>query len=122
MSSSYDFRNYNKDLNTKIYERIIKQLELQKEQEEIKSDELKEENNQLEKDLYIQTHNNKLYKSNNKIEEENDTTTDNNTNNINYIQNKEIPINRYDYYDNTNFAPKGQIHLRLDNNFYLVKN
>ena len=117
MSSSYDFRNYNKDLDTKIYERRMKQLELQKEQEEIKSDELKEENNQLEKDLYIQTHNNKLYKSNNKIEEENDTTTDNNTNNINYIQNKEIPINRFDYYDNINFVPKGQIHPRLDNNF-----
>ena len=35
-SSTYDFRNYNKDLVRKIYERRMKQLELQKEQEEIK--------------------------------------------------------------------------------------
>jgi len=140
LNASYDFRNYNNDLDKAIYERKLKQLELQKVQEEIKNEELREENDQLEYDLYVQDtkknknlknyknkNNNKFYNNytNNTLTEENEdyeTTTDNN--NINYINNKYNNYNNdiqyfndLDYYDNYNFVPKSRINPRLDNNF-----
>ena len=124
MQSSYDFRNYNNDLDKTIYERRLKQLQLQKEQEEIKNDELKLENTKLQHDLFYQNDLNTKKDSKNinntlnKVkEEEYETTTDNNTNNINNNINNLDLINRYDYYDNVNFVPKSKINPRMDNNF-----
>ena len=137
LNASYDFRNYNNDLDKAIYERKLKQLELQKVQEEIKNAELREENDQLEYDLYVQDtkknknlknyknkNNNNRYNNytNNTLTEENEeyeTTTDNNNINNNYNNyNNDIQyFNDLDYYDNFNFVPKSRINQRLDNNF-----
>ena len=140
MSSPNIFSNYNKynnDLDKKIYERRMKFLELEKEQEEIKNKELKEENTKLENVLYSQ---NKLDDKKiivptetdlNEEEYESETTTTNNQkNNYNNINNNnnnlkqtssisnEIPnLNSKNYYDNINFLPNSKINQRLDNNF-----
>ena len=133
LSSSYDLRKYNNDLDKAIYERKLKQLELKKVQEEIKNEELKEENNKLEYDILVHDtqknknlrnlknkYNNNNY-TNNTLTEENEeyeTTTDNNTNNVNGNYNNDIQyFNSLDYYDNINFVPKSRINQRLDNNF-----
>jgi len=131
MSSSYDFNNnnynYNNDLDNKIYERRMKMLQLQKEKEEIKNEELKQENLKLENELSMQS---KLSQKNiptqkdlNTNEEyitetETETTNTNAINNLKNISNN-LPqiLDPKDYYDNINFVPKGKINQRLDNNF-----
>jgi len=136
MSSPNIFNNnrYDNDLDKKIYERRMKFLELEKEQEEIKNKELKEENTKLENVLYSQ---NKLNDKKiiiptetdlNEEEYESETTTNNNQkdynneNNINLKKtssntNEKSTLNPKDYYDNFNFVPKSRINQRLDNNF-----
>ena len=136
MSSPNIFNNnrYDNDLDKKIYERRMKFLELEKEQEEIKNKELKEENTKLENVLYSQ---NKLNDKKiiiptetdvNEEEYESETTSNNNQkdynneNNINLKKtssntNEISTLNPKDYYDNFNFVPKSRINQRLDNNF-----
>jgi len=130
MSSSYDFNNnynYNNDLDNKIYERRMKMLQLQKEKEEIKNEELKQENLKLENELSMQS---KLSQKNIPSQKELNTneeyiteteTETNNTNTINNLKNisNNLPkiLDPKDYYDNINFVPKGKINQRLDNNF-----
>ena len=136
LSNSYDLRNYNKDLDNKIYERRMKLLELQKEQEEIKNQELKEENKKLENELYLKNNINKNniinYKKQetpveeteeeNQYETSNTTNIINNNNNIKEIFNNIKPkLNPLDYYDNYNFVPKSKINQRLDNNFLFTE-
>ena len=121
--------NYNEDLDDKIIERKMKQLEMEKEEEEIQSSKLKEENNKLENDLFLQSNisnnnKNKSYTNNldtynpikendNEYEYQNEEEPKNTTS-----KNKDkILLNPVDYYDNINFVPKSQINQRLDNNF-----
>ena len=112
--------------NNLLFRRILdtkkKELELEKQIEDINNEHLDEDQNLLYniKNNNIRKTKKRIINKNNEIQNENEIENDYYNKN-NEIQNKNKIENNYynknDYYDNYNFVPKGKIHPRLENSF-----
>ena len=107
LNNSENISNLDNIYYKKILERKKKELELEKQLENMEKEQLKEDiNNNNQNNKIFNLRNGKKRKNDNVINEiEND-----NDNEIGFL-------NKKDYYDNYNFVPKGKIHPRLENSF-----
>ena len=111
LNNSENISNLDNIYYKKILERKKKELELEKQLENMEKEQLKEDiNNNNQNNKIFNLRNSKKRKNDNVINEiEND-----NDNGIGFL-------NKKDYYDNYNFVPKGKIHPRLENSFLFTE-
>ena len=108
LNNSAKILDYNNLYYKKILERKKKELELEKELENMETQppQLNYSNNNQNERIYNLRNTNKRNVIYNVINE-----------NQNENEREKEYINKKDYYDNYNFVPKGQIHPRLENSF-----
>ena len=110
LNNSENISNFDNIYYRKILERKKKELELEKQLENMEKEQLNADikNNQNNQIFNLRnTKKRKIGTIINEIENENENDTENQ---IDYS-------NKKDYYDNYNFVPKGKIHPRLENSF-----
>ena len=126
LSHTSNLINYNNLLYKKILKRKKKELEYEKELEDLENDQLNNQYNIIQRNNIYNLRDTNRNKENNiniinRRKVYNVINEDINENeNKNKNENENLPINKInknDYYDNYNFVPKGQIHPRLENSF-----